>query len=121
MRTFNEFLAASSPSGLGKRLAAATSAAGSPPAEFASGIGGEIPSVVRTGRVTHLRRNENPIYMRLDDGTECHFTRGQYDRIRPEPFIGAPAAVEFQRAPGDRSGQHSQIKSVRIDSSRSKP
>jgi hypothetical protein len=68
-----------------------------------------IPSVERTGRITSLITKRNPIYIRLSDGTEAHFSYDEYRRIDGKPEIGKTMTVIFQRHPEDRMQQASKI------------
>jgi hypothetical protein len=68
-----------------------------------------IPSVQRTGRITHLMLKKNPIYIRLSDGTECQFSYDEYRRIKGIPELGKTMTVVFQRHPEDFTQQHSKI------------
>jgi hypothetical protein len=68
-----------------------------------------IPSVERTGRITSLITKRNPIYIRLSDGTEAHFSYDEYRRIDGKPELGKTMTVIFQRHPEDRMQQASKI------------
>lgn len=78
--------------------------------ELSSDLG--IPNVERTGKITHLMLKRNPIYVRLSDGTECHFSYDEYKRIQGEPAIGKTMTVIFQRHPSDNTPQHSRIEKI---------
>ncbi len=68
-----------------------------------------VPSVVRSGRITTLMLKKNPIYVRLSDGTEAHFTYDEYRKIEGEPALGKTMTITFQRHPEDQSRMHSKI------------
>jgi hypothetical protein len=68
-----------------------------------------VPSVERTGRITALMLNKNPIYVKLSDGTECNFTYDEYKKIEGSPNIGKNMTVIFQRHPEDFTKQYSKI------------
>jgi hypothetical protein len=68
-----------------------------------------IPSVEKTGRITILMTNKNPIYVRLSDGTEAHFTYDEYRKIEGEPALGKNMTIIFQRHPEDVTKQTSKI------------
>lgn len=71
-----------------------------------------IPSVERTGRITCLLTKKNPIYVRLSDGTEAHFSYDEYRKIDGEPALGKVMTIIFQRHPQDWTDQHSKIDHV---------
>lgn len=68
-----------------------------------------IPSVERTGRITNISAKKNPIYIRLSDGTEAHFSYDEYRRIEGKPELGKTMTVIFQRHPEDNMRQASKI------------
>lgn len=68
-----------------------------------------IPSVERTGRITNLILKRNPIYIRLSDGTEAHFSYDEYRRIEGKPDLGKTMTLIFQRHPEDKMKQASKI------------
>jgi hypothetical protein len=68
-----------------------------------------IPSVERTGRIVHLINKRNPIYIRLSDGTEAHFSYDEYRRIEGKPEIGKTMTLIFQRHPEDKMKEASKI------------
>lgn len=68
-----------------------------------------IPSSTRTGRITTLLLKKNPIYIRLSDGTEAHFTYDEYKKIDGEPSLGKTMTITFQRHPQDQTRMHSKI------------
>lgn len=75
-----------------------------------------IPSLERTGRITTLLLKKNPIYIRLSDGTEAHFSYDEYKRIDGQPALGKTMTIIFQRHPQDWSDQHSKIdKAIVLD------
>jgi hypothetical protein len=73
-----------------------------------------VPSVERSGRITCLLLKKNPIYVRLSDGTEAHFSYDEWRRIEGEPGIGKTMTIIFQRHPQDWSQQGSKIDHVII-------
>ena len=73
-----------------------------------------IPEFVRSGRITHMQRTKNPIYIRLSDGTEAHFTYDEFKRLNEEPRIGKLMTITFQRHPDDRSENASKISKVEV-------
>ncbi len=68
-----------------------------------------IPSVERTGRITTLLNKRNPIYIRLSDGTEAHFSYEEYRRIEGKPELGKTMTLIFQRHPEDTMQQMSKL------------
>ena len=68
-----------------------------------------IPSVTKQGRITILQTQKNPIYVKLSDGTEAHFTYDEYRRIQGEPQLGKTMTLVFQRHPEDRMQEYSKI------------
>ena len=68
-----------------------------------------IPSAEREGRITVLELKKNPIYVRLSDGTEAHFTYDEYKRIDGKPELGKVMKISFQRHPDDTMRQFSKI------------
>lgn len=68
-----------------------------------------IPSVEKTGKIAVLLLKKNPIYIRLTDGTEAHFTYDEYKRIQGQPALGKTMTIFFQRHPEDRTGNVSQV------------
>jgi hypothetical protein len=68
-----------------------------------------IPSIQKQGRITTLLLKNNPIYVRLSDGTEAHFSYDEYKRIQGEPALGKVMTITFQRHPSDSTKSHSKI------------
>jgi hypothetical protein len=68
-----------------------------------------IPSVEKSGRITVLEIKKNPIYIRLSDGTEAHFTYDEFKRIEGEPKLGKNMTLVFQRHPQDTMKEYSKI------------
>lgn len=68
-----------------------------------------IPSVTREGRITTLLLKKNPIYVRLSDGTEAHFSYDEYRRIQGYPELGKVMTITFQRHPEDVSRSYAKI------------
>lgn len=73
------------------------------------GVDLTIPSIQRSGRITTLFTKKNPIYVRLSDGTEAHFSYDEYKRIQGTPALGKVMTITFQRHPGDFTNQYSKI------------
>ena len=71
-----------------------------------------IPSAERQGRITVLELKRNPIYVRLSDGTEAHFTYDEYKRINGKPELGKVMKISFQRHPDDQMRQYSKIENA---------
>ena len=71
-----------------------------------------IPSVQKQGRITTLLLKKNPIYIRLSDGTEAHFSYDEYKKIQGTPALGKVMTITFQRHPQDSTKQMSKIDSV---------
>jgi hypothetical protein len=55
---------------------------------------------------------KNPIYVRLSDGTEAHFTYDEWKKIEGQPALGKTMTILFQRHPEDMSQEHSKIDKV---------
>jgi hypothetical protein len=68
-----------------------------------------IPSVQKEGRITTLILKKNPIYVRLSDGTEAHFSYDEWKRIEGQPAVGKVMTITFQRHPEDQSQERSKI------------
>lgn len=69
-----------------------------------------IPSIQREGKISVLLAKRNPIFVKLTDGTEAHFSYDEYKRIHgSEPELGKTMRITFQRHPGDLSQTHSKI------------
>ena len=68
-----------------------------------------VPSVERTGRITTLLLKRNPIFIKLSDGTEAHFTYDEFRRIDGKPDLGKVMTIIFQRHPDDTSDGVSKI------------
>lgn len=69
-----------------------------------------IPSIERTGRITILKLNRNPIYIRLSDGTEVNFTWDEFKKIQGgTPKIGKTMTLVFQRNPADATKTYSKV------------
>jgi len=73
-----------------------------------------IPSVEKTGRITCLLLKKNPIYVRLSDGTEAHFSFDEWKRIEGQPALGKTMTIVFQRHPQDWTQQASKIDHVMV-------
>lgn len=69
----------------------------------------EVPQVERTGRISVILKNKNPIYVRLSDGTEASFTYDEFRRIEGEPALGKTMTIIFQRNPKDLGQNYSKI------------
>ena len=75
-----------------------------------------IPSVEKTGKIVKLYNKRNPIYIRLSDGTEAHFSYDEYRKIDGNPEIGKTMKLVFQRHPENNLKQVSKIdKAIVID------
>ncbi len=73
-----------------------------------------VPQIVRTGRIQTLINNRNPIYIRLSDGTEAHFSYDEYRSIKGDPAIGKTMSITFQRHPNDASEGVSKIDTATV-------
>lgn len=71
-----------------------------------------VPKSEKSGRITCLLLKKNPIYVRLSDGTEAHFTFDEWKKIKGEPAVGKNMRIVFQRHPQDWSKQASKIEQV---------
>lgn len=72
-----------------------------------------IPSETRSGRITILRKNKDPIFIELSDGTKLYFTYDEFKRIKPrEPALGRVMNIAFQRHPKTPIEQVSQISNI---------
>ncbi len=76
-------------------------------------VPGDIPLVKIKSEVAVVNKNENPIFIQLRDGTHFYLSRDEYDRFG-KPKEGMTVTAEFQRHPGDRSNNPSQVYSVKI-------
>lgn len=75
-----------------------------------------IPSIEKKGKIVKLYNKRNPIYIRLSDGTEAHFSYDEYRKIQGKPEIGKTMTLVFQRHPEDNSQQASKInKAIVLD------
>lgn len=69
-----------------------------------------IPTVVAQGRIVVLHDKKNPIYVKLSDGTEAHFSYDEWRyRVQGEPELGKVMTITFQRHPNDISKLYSKI------------
>jgi hypothetical protein len=68
-----------------------------------------MPSVQRTGRIVGFLEKNNPVYIKLSDGTECSFTNQEMKNIEGKPALGKTMTVIFQRHPDDFTRQYSKI------------
>lgn len=73
-----------------------------------------IPETKRSGRITTLNTDKNPIFIKLSDGTELKFTYDEYKKIDGNPAIGKVMMVSFQRHPLDKGAENSNIQSVKV-------
>lgn len=69
----------------------------------------KIHSIEKTGKISTLHVKKNPIYMRLDNGTEAHFSYEEYRRIKGKPALGKTISLFFQRHPNDSGSDLSKI------------
>lgn len=76
-----------------------------------------IPSMERSGKITVLLKNRNPIHVRLSDGTQANFTYDEFRRIKGNPEVGKNMTIRFQRHEKDASGNHSKIDSAEVSPS----
>ncbi|RDJ35252.1 MAG: hypothetical protein DWQ19_10585 [Crenarchaeota archaeon] len=84
---------------------------GRPP--FLASLDVLLPSVTVTSEIRKIEKNKNPITISLADGTKLFLTWGEYKRISgPEPAPGKRLTVTFQRNPGDKSNNLSQVNSI---------
>lgn len=75
----------------------------------------QVPIVKKSGRIDAINKKKNPIYIRMQDGTQLFFTWDEFKRIKgKEPERGDIISVLFQRLPGDTSKTPSQIQSVEV-------
>jgi hypothetical protein len=76
----------------------------------------QIPSISRTGKIVGFLEKNNPVYIKLSDGTECSFTNQEMKNIEGKPAIGKTMTVIFQRHPDDFTRQYSKIeKAIVVD------
>lgn len=74
-----------------------------------------LPAVTRSGRIDTILKNQNPIYVRLSDGSELYFTHDEYrKRIKGNPEVGRTMTVVFQRHPNDGSKVPSKIDAAQV-------
>lgn len=71
-----------------------------------------IPHIEKTGRILSINKKQNPILIKLSDGTACLFTNKEFRSIQGEPNIGKIMTVRFQRSPQDISSNFSKIEKV---------
>ena len=74
----------------------------------------ELPTTTKTGRISLLIKDKNPILLQLDDGTQLYFTLDQFRRISGTPALGRTISVAFQRMLSDRSKMPSIISSCQV-------
>jgi hypothetical protein len=72
----------------------------------------EIPRVEKTGVVEVLLTKRNPIYMKLNDGTEAHFTYDEWNRMKDKPALGKTVSIIFQRSHKYKGPDQSKIEQV---------
>jgi hypothetical protein len=73
-----------------------------------------LPSLTRHGQITIMLKNQNPIYVQLNDGTKLFFTIDEFKRIKGFPEIGRTMTVTFQRHHNDISDMPSKIDSCTV-------
>ena len=66
-----------------------------------------IPKIVKTGIIECIKNKQNPIYIRLSDGTECNFI--DFKNVQGTPALGKVMTVVFQRNPQDLTNNFSKI------------
>ena len=69
---------------------------------------GKMPLIWKDTRVMYLRKQENPIYVHLEDGTRLYLTRGEWQRAG-QPDVGKRIVVALQRRMDDKTGNLSQV------------
>ncbi len=74
----------------------------------------DLPAVTKTGKISLIIKDKNPILMQMSDGTQMYFTLDQYKRIKGNPEVGRTITVVFQRDPTDRSNLPSRINSCQV-------
>ena len=76
----------------------------------------QVPQIKKTSRIEVLDKKKNPIYIRLQDGTQLFFTWDEFKRIKGKsPERGDIMSVVFQRHPGNKSQETSQIQSIEVN------
>ena len=73
-----------------------------------------LPTITKTGKISMLIRDKNPIMIQLDDGTRLFFSHDQYKRISGNPERNRHMTVVFQRDPSDKSNLPAQIVSCTV-------
>lgn len=73
-----------------------------------------LPAVTRSGRISVVVKDKNPIYVQLHDGTKLFFTHDEFRRIKGWPEVGRTMTVVFQRNPDDKSDVPSKIHSCQV-------
>lgn len=74
---------------------------------------GRLPLTQHDARVIYLRKESNPIYAHLENGTKLFFTRGEWQRCG-KPEVGDKINVVLQRRPDDTSKRLSQVQTCRV-------
>lgn len=69
---------------------------------------GALPLIKKETRIMYLKKENNPIYAHLEDGTRLFFTRGEWERCG-KPEVGHNICVVMQRRPNDNSDKPSQV------------
>lgn len=70
----------------------------------------QLPQVTKSGKIIILKRNSNPIFIQLSDGTKAYFSFAEFNRIKGSgPEIGKHMTIVFQRRIDDKSRKTSQI------------
>lgn len=73
-----------------------------------------IPQIEKSGRIVSIDRKQNPIMVKLSDGTKCLFTNREFKSISGDPEVGKLMTVSFQRNPQDSTNDYSKIEKVII-------
>ena len=69
----------------------------------------EIPTVEKNSEILNIKFNENPIKIKLKDGTQLFLSIDEYRRLKKEPKKGDKVTVTFQRNPNDKLDVPSKI------------
>lgn len=74
-----------------------------------------IPCIEKSGRIISIDKKQNPIMIKLSDGTQCLFTNREFRNITGNPTVGKLMTVRFQRSPQDITHNYSKIEKVIVN------
>jgi len=73
-----------------------------------------LPTIQKQAKILILHQKNNPIFMKLSDGSQLYFTYDEFKRIHGQPRVGATMQFDLQRLPHDTSETPSKIVHCKI-------